>query len=379
MEYRVISHGSKKIEYNMFILEYEIDLYKETIESDKLNIKNTEIENNKIRKDYSLYILRKNGIQVKISKNHDETINKHDALFKIRLSQMGRYIYLFKFDVTTDNLNLIEKILKKLKGHYIVENSVLQLSSSSIFGAWGKDTFMIALVEPLSNFGFMPLKNYFSSLKCKMEFDKIIEKNKCQELNCQEKILSDHALLLLVKIDEEKYPLLYKAINSNLTKISDIRMNREDKIEQLNVSSLLIKDTFEKIEKCNIEYYFPIYMRRNEKIENKNYRILKVEKSEYPLFEFQIKGKYSNIGPSVKNIFWIKIIKSKTTSNLYEILNYNGYTKLLKDDVSIYTFNENGKISANALISHDFRSRDNLENICKYCQIIQHNLKSKNK
>jgi len=352
-------------------------------------------ENDNFRKNSFLYIIKKEkNVELKISDKKNEEI---DYAFKIKLSHMGLQFFLIKFEDTGENFKLIKRLLKRLKGYYIVESAVKKIDDKKNFLTETK-TYIIVVIQTFSNFGFLPFKNEFDSEKCEKKFyEEMFNQQECSKnsLVCKKLQLSKDADELYHQV--KGYKSFANAINVNLTLIYSIRYEKSQSLKEISLTKLFKTSQIHSyLDSCNkLEFYLPI--NSTYKIKGQ-YRNL-IPKNSNSIFA-GIKEVMSNHGPEVKQVYWIRISSTKNVRNFYEFINYYAYTTLMPEDEKIDSEkvevkdkskdksleNEEAKekkkqknFFSNVIISHDFRFREETSNICKNCRIVQENLFIKNK
>jgi len=389
----VLNSDYIKIENKIIKSDLEFK-FKKNSKSNKMNIiiqahhldmgfsdNHTQREKENIRKNSFLYISKKDkNLELKISsKKSDDEI---DEAFKIKLSHMGSLMFLIKFEDTRENFKFIKRLLRILKGYYIIESAVLKSDEIRSFLITTK-TYIIAVIQPFSNFGFLPFNNEFGDKKCeKMFYDELINQSECEKnsLLCKKFDLSKDADELYHQVKGHKE--FANAFNINLTKLYSIRYEKTDPLKQISLSDLFITSKIHNyFADCDkLEFYLPIYSAKNI---NGQYRKLIAEHSN-SVFK-NIKEVMVANGPQVKNVYWIRLGSSKNVQNFYDSINYYGYTTLMSEDTKINSEidskskKEEKNLFANVILSHDYRLREDTTNLCKYCSIVRENLFNKNR
>jgi len=225
---------------------------------------------------------------------------------------MASLMFLIKFDDTRENFRLIKRLLKQLKGYYIVESAVLKSDERTNFFITTK-TYIIAVVQPFSNFGFLPFKNEFDGEKCEKKFyEEMFNQQECEKnsLLCKKIQLSKDADELNQQV--KGYKAFANAINVNLTLIYSTRYEKSKSLKEIIITKIFKTSSVHSyLDSCDkLEFYLPIYNSNNVKGQ---YRKLIPEKSN-SIFT-GIKEVISNHGPQVKQVYWIRISSTKNVQN----------------------------------------------------------------
>lgn len=184
---------------------------------------------------------------------------------------------------------------------------------------------------------------------------------------------------------QNKYKAIEKSMNENLYSVYLARKEISNPSKEINFRDLLDFNYAEKfLYNCvKFEFYFPVYSRY--KVEGQ-YRRLSSEFSSGNLVK--IKEELSKYGPQVKNVYWIRITNIKNLQRFTDSILYYGYIPLFDNEEKLNSNDKNSKVenigeetnnylTANVLVSHDFRLREERTNLCKYCEIVKNNLFSK--
>jgi len=361
---------------NMIILEFTLDPNNFNFTSKKMK----QDSDNQRKKTY-LYIQKnEKKIKLKLTKNTQDIKNE---VFKIKFSQMGKHFFVIKFVDTDKNLEILNNLLGKFKGYYIVESAILKSNIHERKYRRNLNTYTILLIEPLSNFGFLPFKNKFDKKEdCTKEFyTTILNKKNCENnsLICNELVLSSDAQELFNIAKSEEKINIKRSINKNLTLVSFARAERPYQLKEINFAKILNVNNVEKyLDKCmNFEFYLPVYSFHNLK---GKYRKLNAEYSSGSLVK--IKEEMSNYGPKVKNIYWIRLTNKRKITKFFDYISYYGYMLYLTKDAKINSDIEvdcskkqlNPYLFANVILSHDFRLREDKNKLCEVCKVVKENL-----
>jgi len=254
---------------------------------------------------------------------------------------MGNHFFQIRFEDSSENLAFIDKLLEILKGYYIVDSATLKLSER---GFIIKDkTFLITVIKPYSNFGFIPFINHFENDKCKKLLNQIIQSSfNYENTDIKNTFKFNNSINKELYNELENYPHFKQAININLDSVYKIRKNldyimiNEKKFDKslLNEKFIIFNDLFKNKHyevdfDCEFEYYFPIYSPFSDK---ENSRQIKAKSKN---MEFQekinkilvgIKEINTSEGQSMKNVYWIKLSNKSNVKKNSKYLNFYGYT-----------------------------------------------------